>query len=63
VSQKPLSGPSEFYEYASTYDAVLAKGISISGEDMNYFTRRRIQWLRDRLSSLDLPPAASMPGR
>jgi SAM-dependent methyltransferase len=60
MSQEPLSSPAGFDQYASTYDAVLAKGISVSGEDKNYFARRRIEWLRGRLNPIDLPLAAAM---
>jgi hypothetical protein len=43
VSQESLSTPAEFDDHASTYDAVPAKGILISGEDQNYFARCRIE--------------------
>ena len=43
MSQKPLNIPPKFDECASTYDAVPAIGIFISGEDQNYFARRRIE--------------------
>ncbi len=39
-----------FDEYASDYDAALARGIAISGEDRHYFARRRIEWLRSCIS-------------
>ena len=34
---------------ATTYDAALNRGISISGESKEYFIRRRIEWLSLRL--------------
>lgn len=34
---------------ATTYDAALNRGISISGESKEYFARRRIAWLSSRL--------------
>jgi hypothetical protein len=33
--------------YADDYDAALARGISVSGEQKNYFAPPRIEWLRD----------------
>lgn len=39
-----------FDECASDYDASLEKGLSVTGESKNYFARRRIEWLRDRLA-------------
>ncbi len=34
----------EFDRYAEEYDSALAKGISVSGEDKNFFARGRITW-------------------
>lgn len=34
----------EFDQYAEQYDAALAKGISVSGEDKNFFAQGRIAW-------------------
>ena len=34
----------EFDRYAEEYDAALAKGIAISGEDKNFFAQGRIAW-------------------
>jgi SAM-dependent methyltransferase len=34
----------EFDRYAEEYDAALAQGISVSGEDKNFFARGRIAW-------------------
>src|SRR5215472_10993452 len=47
----------DFDQYASTYDADLAKGISISGEDKNYFARCRVEWLRQLLNGELSAPA------
>jgi SAM-dependent methyltransferase len=46
-----MSGDSHtsFDRYASNYDASLDRGLSITGENKDYFARRRIEWLRDRL--------------
>jgi SAM-dependent methyltransferase len=38
-----------FDKYAAEYDNALSQGLSVSGETKNYFARRRIEWLRDRL--------------
>ena len=38
-----------FDGFASTYDAALNRGISLSGESKEYFVRRRIAWLSSRL--------------
>ena len=50
----------EFDAYAATYDAALARGISISGEDKNYFARGRVLWLSRHLSRLNEHPRAVM---
>jgi trans-aconitate methyltransferase len=39
-----------FDGFASTYDAALDRGISLSGESKEYFARRRIEWLSSRLA-------------
>lgn len=44
-----------FDVYASDYDNALARGISASGEDKNYFARKRIEWLRYCLGESSLP--------
>lgn len=46
--------------YATDYDAALARGISIFGEDKSYFARRRIEWLRDCLGPFSLSPRQVM---
>jgi SAM-dependent methyltransferase len=50
----------EFDAYAATYDDTLARGISISGEDKNYFARRRIVWLSCLLNRLQEQPRTAM---
>ena len=58
MSEPPIQTSSEFDAYAAEYDAQLARGISISGEDKNYFARGRVVWpgfviqLRKRLCCL-----------
>jgi SAM-dependent methyltransferase len=50
----------EFDKYAVEYDAVLARGISISGEGKDYFARGRVAWLARCLSNLDERPRTAM---
>lgn len=50
----------KFDEYNVTYDIALAKGLSISGEDQDYFARHRIAWVADRLQQLHQQPKAVM---
>ena len=49
----------KFDEYHVTYDIALAKGLSISGEDQDYFARHRIAWVADRLQQLHQQPRPS----
>ena len=46
--------------YASDYDTALARGISIFGENKNYFARRRIEWLQECLLHLSFSPRQVM---
>jgi SAM-dependent methyltransferase len=50
----------EFDEYVEAYDSALAQGLSVSGEDKNYFARGRIAWLVDCLRRLQVQPKAVM---
>jgi trans-aconitate methyltransferase len=47
---------SEFDQYASDYDRMLAGGLAISGEDKDYFARGRIDWLKSCLKHLNAAP-------
>jgi SAM-dependent methyltransferase len=60
VSREASNSAAEFDQYASNYDAELAKGIAISGEDKNYFARQRVEWLRGLLKHHHLPSPAVM---
>jgi SAM-dependent methyltransferase len=40
----------DFDAFASEYDAALAQGISLSGEDKDFFARGRVEWLRQCLN-------------
>ena len=42
----------EFDEYADNYDTALAHGLSVSGEDKDYFAKGRTAWLAKRLRAL-----------
>jgi SAM-dependent methyltransferase len=60
MSQFPVEATSEFDAYAAEYDAILARGISISGEDKNYFARGRVICLAHCLARLRKHPRAAM---
>ncbi|HEY7546342.1 MAG TPA: methyltransferase [Blastocatellia bacterium] len=51
---------SEFDEYAANYDAALSQGLSVSGEDKNFFARGRIEWLRQCLNRIEAHPRRMM---
>jgi len=48
----------EFDRYAEEYDAALAQGLSVSGEDKNFFARARVAFLASCLTRLsqEAPP-------
>jgi SAM-dependent methyltransferase len=50
----------EFDAFADDYDAALNKGLSVSGEDKNYFARGRLAWLRRRLDRIGLRVTGAM---
>lgn len=45
-----------FDEFADDYDAALARGVSVSGEDKEFFARGRIAWLDACLRPLGVSP-------
>jgi SAM-dependent methyltransferase len=51
-----VRGHAEFDEFAHDYDAALNGGLSVSGEDKNYFARGRVQWLAARLEAMRFKP-------
>jgi SAM-dependent methyltransferase len=53
---RPSAAP--FDSYAGDYDAALSQGISVSGEDKNYFARGRLVWLSQRLGQLKRQPSS-----
>ncbi|HEX4055035.1 MAG TPA: class I SAM-dependent methyltransferase [Tepidisphaeraceae bacterium] len=48
----------EFNAFAENYDAALQRGISLSGENKDYFITARLRWLRRRLTQLSKLPAS-----
>src|SRR5207237_2095711 len=59
MTQQSPANPS-FDQYADDYDAALAKGISVSGEDKLYFARGRVDWTKRVLHKLGQKPATIM---
>ena len=52
----PAPGEADFDQYATEYDAALAQGLSVSGEDKEFFALGRVAWLRRRLDQRELDP-------
>jgi SAM-dependent methyltransferase len=50
----------DFDEYAVDYEAALAHGLVISGEDGNYFAEGRVAWLAKCLRELNVYPQCVM---
>ena len=50
----------EFDAYAARYDQALAEGLSITGEDKEYYARERMRWLAGRLHTLGAPSPATV---
>lgn len=50
----------EFDQYAADYDQALAQGISVSGEDKNFFAQGRAEWLAQCLKKISITPRAVM---
>lgn len=55
TTDKPL-----FDQFASDYDSALAQGLSVSGEDKQYFAQGRIEWLAGALRRLGEKPQKAM---
>ncbi|HLG14848.1 MAG TPA: methyltransferase domain-containing protein [Blastocatellia bacterium] len=47
-----------FDDYAADYDVALERGISLSGENKEYFAGARVAWLAERLKELEYRPEA-----
>jgi len=52
-----IPGDAEFDQYAENYSSALALGILVTGEELNYFARSRVQWLDAQLRKLGVRPA------
>src|SRR5262245_24698418 len=50
----------DFDEFSAEYDVALAHGLSVTGEDKNYFARGRIAWLANCLRQLKEEPQSVM---
>lgn len=50
----------EFDRYAAEYDAALALGLSVSGEDKEHFARGRVNWLAACLARIQHHPTSVM---
>lgn len=48
--------PNEFDRYAGEYDEALARGISVSGENKDFFAKGRVDWLVRCLQQLNTRP-------
>lgn len=56
MSELPSTAAREFDRYAKNYDEALAQGISVSGEDKDFFARGRVEWLSRCLKTLNFQP-------
>jgi len=57
MSAEPPSPPlADFDRFADDYDASLAEGLSVSGEDKEFFARGRVQWLAVCLRKVGVAP-------
>jgi SAM-dependent methyltransferase len=50
----------EFDRHADTYDAELNQGLSVSGEEKEYFASGRVQWLQHCLEQLQQAPRSAI---
>jgi SAM-dependent methyltransferase len=60
MTTHPVFHNPEFDAYAADYDAALAQGLAVSGEDKMYFVRGRLAWLATCLHRLGEQPATVM---
>jgi SAM-dependent methyltransferase len=56
VTDRPSFEAARFDAFADDYDAALAQGLSVSGEDKDYFAERRVAWTGACLARLPLSP-------
>jgi SAM-dependent methyltransferase len=52
--------PSEFDEYAAHYEEALQRGLSLTGEDKDFFAAGRINWLRRQIGRLGQKPISCL---
>jgi SAM-dependent methyltransferase len=52
----PSGSDPTFDEFADSYDESLQQGLSVSGENKDYFAEQRIRWLAGRLNELTFTP-------
>jgi trans-aconitate methyltransferase len=50
----------EFDQYAANYNQALAQGISVSGENQDFFAQGRVEWLAQCLGQISVTPRAVM---
>lgn len=55
-AETPVFNNPEFDQFAEDYDAALEKGISVSGENKDYFAQGRVELLAQRLHQLEFRP-------
>jgi len=60
MNPEPAPNQTAFDVYAGDYDAALARGISVSGEDKMYSARGRVDWTKKVLDKLGEKPATIM---
>jgi SAM-dependent methyltransferase len=60
MSDRGSFNASNFDEYASSYDRALAQGLAATGEDRNYFARRRIEWLKRCLDRMQFAAGSTV---
>jgi SAM-dependent methyltransferase len=53
-------GAAEFDAYAARYDEALNEGLSVVGENKEYFARERLRWLRRRLGERGVPAGGAL---
>ena len=60
MTAHPVFHNPEFDAYAADYDAALAQGLAVSGEDKMYFACERLAWLAACLRALGEQPTTVM---
>jgi SAM-dependent methyltransferase len=55
-----MTGPAQFDDYSENYNMALAEGLSITGEDKEFFARQRIAWLARCIKKLHVQPKAAI---